>query len=37
MPDGYNITVQGEIYGEFTWPPKGDQGFGYDQFFIILI
>ncbi len=32
-PDGYNITVQGEIYGEFTWPPKGDQGFGYDPIF----
>ena len=32
-PDGYNITVQGEIYGEFIWPPKGDQGFGYDPIF----
>ena len=32
-PDGYNITVQGEIYGEFTWPPVGKQGFGYDPIF----
>jgi len=32
-PDGYNITVQGEIYGEFSWPPIGDRGFGYDPIF----
>ena len=32
-PDGYNITVQGEIYGEFTWPPVGKHGFGYDPIF----
>ena len=32
-PDGYNITVQGEIYGEFTWPPVGENGFGYDPIF----
>ncbi len=32
-PDGYNITVQGEIYGEFTWPPVGEHGFGYDPIF----
>ncbi len=32
-PDGYNITVQGEIYGEFTWPPVGEKGFGYDPIF----
>ena len=22
-PDGFNITVQGEIFGEFSWPPSG--------------
>ena len=32
-PDGYNITVQGEIYGEFAWPPSGTNGFGYDAIF----
>ena len=32
-PDGYNITVQGEIYGQFTWPPVGAHGFGYDPIF----
>ena len=32
-PDGYNITVQGEIYGKFSWPPIGVHGFGYDPIF----
>ena len=32
-PDGYNITVQGEICGEFSWPPSGRNGFGYDPIF----
>ena len=32
-PDGYNITVQGEICGEFSWPPIGKHGFGYDPIF----
>ena len=32
-PDGYNITVQGEIYGKFSWPPIGEHGFGYDPIF----
>ena len=32
-PDGYNITVQGEIYGKFSWPPIGEYGFGYDPIF----
>ena len=32
-PDGYNITVQGEIFGEFSWPPTGKNGFGYDPIF----
>ena len=32
-PDGYNITVQGEIFGEFRWPPVGAHGFGYDPIF----
>ena len=32
-PDGYNITVQGEIHGKFSWPPTGIYGFGYDPIF----
>ena len=32
-PDGFNITVQGEIFGEFLWPPRGKHGFGYDPIF----
>ena len=32
-PDGFNITVQGEIFGEFLWPPVGKNGFGYDPIF----
>ena len=32
-PDGYNIKVQGEINGKFSWPPTGNHGFGYDPIF----
>lgn len=32
-PDGYNITVEGEVHGIFNWPPKGKMGFGYDPIF----
>ena len=32
-PDGFNITVQGEVYGKFSWPPIGKYGFGYDPIF----
>ena len=32
-PDGFNITVQGEVFGEFSWPPSGLHGFGYDPIF----
>ena len=32
-PNGHNITVKGEIFGEFVWPPRGDLGFGYDPIF----
>ena len=33
-PSGTNITVRGEIYGTFVWPPKGAFGFGYDPIFL---
>ena len=32
-PDGYDVTVSGQINGNFSWPPKGDRGFGYDPIF----
>ena len=32
-PNGFHITVKGEIFGDFIWPPKGDLGFGYDPIF----
>lgn len=32
--DGKIFTYTGEIQGRITWPPKGNNGFGYDPFFI---
>ncbi len=32
-PDGSHVTVSGKIYGKFSWPPKGNYGFGYDPIF----
>ena len=32
-PDGFNVTVQGDIHGTFFWPPSGEKGFGYDPIF----
>ena len=32
-PDNYDVTVSGRIDGKFTWPPKGNKGFGYDPIF----
>ena len=32
-PNGKNVTVSGKIDGKFTWPPKGNFGFGYDPIF----
>ena len=33
-PDGHLETVQGEVAGRITWPPRGERGFGYDPMFI---
>ena len=33
-PDGPCVVVQGEVHGRLTFPPRGDQGFGYDPIFI---
>ena len=32
-PNGDHVTVSGKIDGKFSWPPKGDFGFGYDPIF----
>ncbi|WP_425092376.1 RdgB/HAM1 family non-canonical purine NTP pyrophosphatase [Tropicimonas sp. S265A] len=33
-PDGHDEVFPGEIVGRLTWPPRGDQGHGYDPVFI---
>ena len=33
-PDGHCETVEGEVRGRITWPPRGEKGFGYDPMFI---
>jgi XTP/dITP diphosphohydrolase len=33
-PDGEAALFRGEIAGTLTWPPRGDNGFGYDPIFI---
>ncbi|HVH79245.1 MAG TPA: RdgB/HAM1 family non-canonical purine NTP pyrophosphatase [Stellaceae bacterium] len=33
-PHGEEALYRGEIHGTLTWPPRGDNGFGYDPMFI---
>jgi XTP/dITP diphosphohydrolase len=33
-PDGEEALFRGEVHGLLTWPPRGDNGFGYDPMFI---
>ena len=33
-PDGEVRTYEGEVCGSLTFPPRGDQGFGYDPIFV---
>ncbi|MEH6402314.1 MAG: RdgB/HAM1 family non-canonical purine NTP pyrophosphatase [Sneathiella sp.] len=33
-PDGHVESFEGQVHGNFTWPPKGEKGFGYDPVFI---
>ncbi len=33
-PDGHTETVEGQVHGTLTWPPRGGCGFGYDPMFI---
>ena len=32
-PDGERVQVEGRVAGVLVWPPRGDQGFGYDPMF----
>ncbi len=32
-PDGTTYTVEGSVDGEIVWPPRGENGFGYDPIF----
>lgn len=34
QPDGSVETFEGRVEGSIVWPPRGDQGFGYDPFFV---
>lgn len=33
-PDGEHAIYEGRVDGTFTWPPRGNKGFGYDPVFI---
>lgn len=33
-PDGHVELVEGRVDGTLVWPPRGDQGFGYDPMFL---
>lgn len=33
-PDGHAEAVEGHSHGTLVWPPRGEQGFGYDPMFV---
>ncbi len=33
-PDGRDMIFEGRVFGRFSWPMRGDLGFGYDPIFI---
>jgi len=33
-PDGHAEEFEGRVAGTLVWPPRGDQGFGYDPMFL---
>jgi XTP/dITP diphosphohydrolase len=33
-PSGATATFRGEVRGRMIWPPRGDNGFGYDPMFV---
>jgi XTP/dITP diphosphohydrolase len=34
LPDGRSETFRGEVAGQLVWPPRGENGFGYDPMFV---
>ncbi|MGO4572547.1 non-canonical purine NTP pyrophosphatase [Microvirga sp. 2TAF3] len=32
-PDGHEELFEGRVFGQVVWPPRGNQGFGYDPMF----
>ncbi len=34
-PDGHVESVEGRVDGQLSWPPRGNNGFGYDPMFIM--
>jgi len=32
-PDGHEDLFEGRVFGQVVWPPRGNQGFGYDPMF----
>lgn len=33
-PDGDTEVFEGKVYGHLVWPPRGENGFGYDPMFL---
>ncbi len=33
-PDGHTETAEGRVEGILIWPPRGENGFGYDSMFV---
>ncbi|MCJ8190255.1 RdgB/HAM1 family non-canonical purine NTP pyrophosphatase [Sphingomicrobium aestuariivivum] len=33
-PDGRTETFEGKVHGQMVWPPRGENGFGYDPVFM---
>ncbi|MDY0009694.1 MAG: RdgB/HAM1 family non-canonical purine NTP pyrophosphatase [Bdellovibrionales bacterium] len=33
-PDGHAEAVEGHAHGTLVWPPRGEEGFGYDPMFV---
>lgn len=33
-PDGCSDIFEGKVFGHLVWPPRGDNGFGYDPIFV---
>jgi XTP/dITP diphosphohydrolase len=32
-PDGHEELFEGRVHGHLVWPPRGEEGFGYDPMF----